>query len=52
MRIHGADAERSGSTEHMRNGYGDKMRYFNDFSASFLRFCVFDLFFCNGLTSY
>ena len=20
--------------------------------ASFLRFCVFDLFFCNGLTSY
>jgi hypothetical protein len=26
----------------MRNGYGDKMHH-NEFFASFLRFCVFDL---------
>ena len=54
---HEADAEPSGFTERTRNGYGDKMRHFNKFFASFLRFCVFDLcFFCNGcnvvLTSY
>ena len=34
-----------GSTERMRNGYGDKMRHFNEFFASFLRLCVFDLCF-------
>ena len=31
----GADAERSGSMERMRNGYGDKMRHLNEFFASF-----------------
>ena len=37
----------------MRNGYGDKMRHFNEFFASFLRFCVFDLcFFVTDATSY
>jgi hypothetical protein len=47
-----ADAEPSGSTEQMRNeygdkmrnGYGDKMRH-NEFFASFLRYCVFYLCF-------
>jgi hypothetical protein len=33
---------RNGHGDKMRNGYGDKMRH-NEFSASFLRFCVFDL---------
>ena len=28
-----------------RNEYGDKMRHFNEFFASFLRFYVFDLCF-------
>jgi hypothetical protein len=28
----------------------DKMRHFNEFFASYLRFCVLDLcFFCNGI---
>ena len=58
----GADP-RSGSTERMRNRYGDKMRAGTDmgikcvvlmsFFAPFLRFCVFDLlFFLMDATSY
>ena len=39
----GADPRmRNGYGDKMRNGYGDKMRH-NEFFASFLRFCVFDL---------
>jgi hypothetical protein len=33
----------NGYGDKMRNGYADKMRHFNEFFASFLRFCVFDL---------
>ena len=47
-----ADTERGGYTERMRNGYGDKMRH-NEFFASFLRFCVFDIcYFVMDATSY
>ena len=44
---------RNGYGDKMRNGYGNKMRHFNEFFASFLRFCVFDLcFFVMDATSY
>ena len=44
MRIHGTDVGIKCGT------VMDKMRYFNEFFASYLRFCVLDLcFFCNGI---
>ena len=49
--IHGEDM-RNGYGDKMRNGYKDKMRHFNEFFASFLRFCVFHLsFFVMDATS-
>jgi hypothetical protein len=36
---------RNGYGDKMGDGYGDKMHYFNEFFASFLRFCVFYLSF-------
>jgi hypothetical protein len=52
MRNGYGDKMRNGYGDKLRNGYGDKMRH-NEFFASFLRFCVFDLgYFVMDATSY